>query len=169
MIRSVSLASVFATLIIFIQTTWLKNGVLFSATPDVALILILWMSFHNKNIEGLFAAFVIGLVQDFLSSAPLGFHIFLYVVPAYIAVIVRASIFIDRIFMPLAVALVATVLKALLSMFLSRLFGSDVVIAYSFRNIRFWIECLMNILLASPIFWVLSKTGKALITKSHTE
>lgn len=169
MIKSVSLASMLAVLILFIQTTWFKNGILASATPDFALLLILWMSFSNKNIEGLLAAFVIGIAHDFLSSSPLGFHAFLYVVPAYVALLIRASIFIDRILMPFAAALLATILKALLSIFLARLFGKGAIIAYSFGNIRFWMECLMNILLAPLVFWVLSKTGKAFITKSHTE
>ena len=169
MIKSVSLASVLAVLMLFIQTTWFKNGILVSATPDFALLLILWMSFNNKNIEGLLAAFIIGMAHDFLSSSPLGFYVFLYVVPAYFALLIRTSIFIDRIFMPLAAALLATILKALLSIFLAWLFGNSEIIAYSFGDMRFWMECLMNTLLAPLVFWVLSKASKALITKSHTE
>jgi len=169
MIKSVSLASMLAVLMLFIQTTWFKNGILASATPDFALLLILWMSFSNKNIEGLLAAFIIGMAHDFLSSSPLGFHAFLYVVPAYFALLIRTSIFIDRIFMPFAAALLATIFKALLSIFLAGLFGKGTIIAYSFGSMRFWMECLMNILLAPLVFWVLTKAGKALITKSHTE
>lgn len=169
MIKSVSFASVLAALILFIQTTWFKHGIIAAATPDFALLLILWMSFSNKNIEGLLTAFVIGLASDFLSSSPLGFHIFLYIVPAYLAVLIRTSIFIDKILIPIAAAFIATILKAILSILLARIFGKDAIIAYSFGNIGFWIEGLMNMLLAPPLFWAFPKAGKVLITRSHTE
>lgn len=169
MIKSVSIASVLAAVILFIQTTWFKNGIIVSASPDLAVLIILWMSLNNKNIEGLLAAFVIGMIHDLLSSSPIGFYIFLYVVPAYIALLVRNSIFIDRVFMPMAAAFFSTILKALLSLFLVKLFGEQAIIGYSFVTLKFWMECCLNTILAPLVFLALSKAGKVLITRSHTE
>lgn len=163
------LASLFSFVFLIIQTTWLKDGLAFGVIPDFALLVIVWVSYHNKKGEGSAAAFISGLACDALSSSPLGSFAFVYVIPAYFSSLVRNIIAMDRILVPAGMGAAATLIKALASHVLVILFGSSLLKAYSFAEAHVWIESLMNGLLAPLVFLALGSMKTLFISRKAGE
>lgn len=165
MIKTILSSSVIVSVLLFIQTTWLRNGVIAGVVPDFALLVIIWVAYKNERSIGSITAFVSGTVCDILSSAPLGYFSFLYVIPAYLISLLNRLISMDSIFVPFLMGFLATVLKALGSVALSLFFGPSVLNAYSFADAHLWIEAALNGVLAPPIYLLLNKTGNFLIAR----
>ena len=169
MIKSVLASTALAACFLFIQTTWLKNGLISGITPDFALIVVLWVSYSNKASQGIIAAFLIGLASDLLSASPFGYFAFLYLVPAYAAAVLKQAIHMDRLFVPVLLGASGTLLKALASGILLRIFGSGAVDAYSIRDSHLWLELAFNAAISPLLCLLLEKLKPVLVARRITE
>jgi rod shape-determining protein MreD len=167
MIRSIIATCILAILALLVQATWLGNGIFFGVVPDFALLVIIWVAYNNQNNEGSIAAFISGLSADIISSAPLGYFAFIYLLPAYLVSLMRGYIVLDRVILPFLLGIAATLLKWLASAFLSVLFGSGKVNSYSLGDYHFWLEALMNGILAPIVFRLLGLMKSWLITRQR--
>ncbi|MCK4540844.1 MAG: rod shape-determining protein MreD [Spirochaetales bacterium] len=148
---------VFHTLLIalsvILQSTLLRGMVIRGATPDIALIILVFSAHHLGEFRSLFSGFISGLIEDFLSLSPLGFHAFLKTLIGYLNGLFKGKIFFDPIFIPMIVVLIATTIKAGLGFLLLSLFNPAQ--AAGIFQISFWIELGMNVVLAPFIFALL--------------
>lgn len=165
MIKSVLSSTLISSLFLLIQTTWLKNGLFWGVIPDFALLVILWVAYYNKDSQGVLAGFLAGLVGDAMSSSPFGYLSFIYVVPAYLASLLRRALELDAFFMPVLLGFAGTIAKGLASIVLLLLFGSSQINAYSLGDFHFWMEAALNGAMAPPLFWLLRKAKPILVTK----
>jgi rod shape-determining protein MreD len=166
---SVLASTAISALLLFIQSTWLRNGLFWGVIPDLAFLLILWVAYNNKGFEGVIVAFLCGLVSDLLSSAPLGYSSFLYIVPAYAISFLRKVVDLDRLILPVILGFSCTLLKGIASLLLALVFGSDLVDAYSFADLRFWMEAVLNGAMAAPLFFLFRKLKYLLVTRKPSE
>lgn len=169
MITSVLASTVISSVLLFIQSTWLRNGLFWGVIPDLAFLLILWVAYNNKGFEGVILAFLSGLACDLLSSAPLGYSSFLYLPPAYAISFVRRVVDMDTLMVPAILGFSSTLLKGLASLLVALVFGSELVDSYSFSDLRFWMEAALNGAMAAPLFFLFKKMKYLLVTRKPSE
>jgi rod shape-determining protein MreD len=169
MIMPIVWGSLLSSVLLLIQTTWLRNGLFWGVIPDFSLLVIIWLSYRNKAHQGAWAGFVTGLVCDILSSSPLGYFSFILVLPAYVVSLLRQIVVMDAFFIPVLFGFFGTIIKALASLVLLGIFGPDRVNAYSLFDMKLWIEAALNGALAPLVFYALGKTKSLFISKKVTE
>ena len=81
--------------------------------PDLALVIVALMAMRRGSMPGQIAGFASGLLADTISLAPLGLTAMTRTVVGYVVGRMEGLISIDWLLLPAAVAIAATVLKAL--------------------------------------------------------
>lgn len=161
MIRKWLLMFLISIILVALQSTWLRYIAFMSIIPDVSLLFIVYVSFHSKDIKGQSAGFLSGLIEDCISAAPLGLNAFIKTSIAFLANLLSGKFYIDRVIMPAVFALIATLLKAFLSIVLA-FFFSPKLNSYNFLSSTLWIECAYNAVIAPVLFILLSPLNRFL-------
>jgi rod shape-determining protein MreD len=164
MIRSVVFSTILLVACSFIQSTWFSAIAVFGITPDLALVVLIWVSYKNGLVEGPASGFLSGLAEDFLSASPLGFHAFIKTAVAAAAALLHGTFFIDKLLLPIALGFVGTIAKALAAGALFLVFGSKIH-AYSFFASGLWVEAAYNGLIAPLAFLLLGAMNRFLVTE----
>ena len=139
---------------IVLQSVVFPAGLIRGAVPDLALILLCFSAHHHGSYRGELSGFAGGIVLDALSLAPLGFHALIRTFIGFLYGLFRGKIFIDPIFVPVVMVVVATIIKAILGYLLSAIFAPE--IATTVFSERFGIELGLNAVIA-PFFFALLK------------
>lgn len=156
--------AIFAILLVcaLLETALLSNIVFLPAVPDLLLLVVLYVSVFNGSLAGEAAGFASGLLLDFLTAAPLGLNCLLRTLLGYLAGLLRNVLNVSGIVIPAALALVATVAKALLVGIIS-FFFPDGVLVHSLFSAAFGMELLLNGALAPMVFAFLSLFSSILV------
>jgi len=144
-----------------IQTTWVSAVAILGAKPDLPLIVLVWLAYRDGPVLGSSLGFISGLMDDVLSSAPLGFGAFVKTAVAWISSLLHGAMHLDHFLMPLLLGATMTVAKALASLLLTILFRGNLE-SYDFLSRIFWIEVGYNALVAPAVFFALELAFKAL-------
>lgn len=153
--RSILISTILLALAVLIQSTLLHWVALRGVKPDLALIILIFISTRKGSLTGQAAGFISGLVEDFLSLSPLGFHAFVRTVVGFVYGLTVGSIFIDPILMPLVLVVSGTIMKGLISSLLVAVFSIPAA-GFAVFTGKLWIEIGYNALLAPFIFALLS-------------
>lgn len=153
--KSILVSSASAILLLFIQSTWLSRGIVLGVIPNLAMSVLLFTSFINKNGHGIIAAFMTGIVADMLSASPIGYFAFLFSSCAYLTTLTSYVTEKDAVVIPFLLGAVATIVMGLLSRILLWLFSADIH-AYQIFSVEFGVELIMNGLFTTFIFFLLS-------------
>ena len=140
-----------------VQSVFFKNGLIAGVTPDIALLILILSANQQGSLRSQTSGFISGLIQDFLSITPLGFHAFTRTVIAYLNGLFKGKLFLDPILMPVLLAAIGTFLKALLGYLLLVFFApehADMVF-----TARLGIEIGINSILAPFLYALLKLTG----------
>ncbi|TXT46991.1 MAG: rod shape-determining protein MreD [Spirochaetes bacterium] len=167
--KTILFSTILVSLFLFIRTTWFQDGLVWGIAPDFALGAMLWISYLNKGQEALYVAFIGGLVSDLLSASPLGYSAFIFLLPIYGMQGVKKLFTSDRLFIPIILGFAATLVKAMGSVMLLALFGREEINAYSFADLRLWIEASLNGALAPLMFLLIEKGKRLFVTRGVTE
>jgi rod shape-determining protein MreD len=165
MIRSILAPTFLSTLFLLIQTTWIKDGLFWGVIPDFALIVVIWVAYTTKKNQGVIVAFIVGMICDVLSSSPLGYFSFIYIMPAYMITMWKRVIELDSFVVPVLVGFGTTIIKALSSVLLLKLFGADIISAYSLTKVSLWVEAALNGAFAPILFFAMNRFKKVFIVK----
>lgn len=161
----VVLWSVFTVFFVtLVESTIFARLAFLPAIPDLVLLIVVWVSLMNGGSAGATTGFISGLILDFMSAAPIGLNALTKTVTGFIGGRLAGSFNMNRLTLPMFVAAVATLLKALLAFIASLFFGSGVV-AYSIIDASFWYEVVVNALCAPPLFALLSLFPSLYIAK----
>ena len=169
MSKSVFFGTFLSAILLLIQTTWLKDGLFWGVIPDFSFLVIIWIAYRNKNHQGIWIAFITGIICDLLSSSPLGYFSFILVLTAYIVSLARQVVVMDSFFIPVLFGFFGTLVKALGGLILLAIFGSGKVNAYYFSDLRLWIEAALNGAFAPLVFFAMGKTKRIFISKRANE
>ena len=137
------------------ESTVLANISYFNFTPDLVLIVVLYISFFNGSLFGEVNGFIAGLIIDFLSAAPLGLNTFIRTIHGFVYGLFKGTVNIDKVFFPFLLGFTSTIFKAFITWLLS-LFYSGLVSNYNFFSYQFWIECGINGLFTPIVFLFLN-------------
>lgn len=140
---------------LLIQTAILSNRHALPVVPDILLLVVLYIGFHNGSTAGETSGFFSGLLLDFLSAAPLGLNALVRTIIGFLSGFFYQSLETTGIIVPLISGFAATIAKALVIRAVS-FFYPDSIVTYSFFSSVLWYECLFNTLCAPLVFRFLS-------------
>jgi rod shape-determining protein MreD len=148
---------------IFLQSTYLNVIAFNQVKPDIALIILVFFSIYGDRRQVLFLGLTTGLLQDFISLAPLGFNGIIYLTISFIVNIISRNVSSESIlFQWLAIAMV-TFLKYLFSILLVAVFSINQSINH-FNSSVFLVELVYNLLINPLIFflgnWIINRMGR---------
>jgi rod shape-determining protein MreD len=140
---------------ILLQSTILGRIAIRGVRPDLALLVLVFVSVRRGPMVGQISGFGSGFLEDLMNLSPLGFHSLLRTVTGYLFGLLSGNVFIDPFLMPIILAVVATLLKGLLSGVVSTLFGIASSGFITFTG-RIWIEMGYNGIVAPFLFALLN-------------
>ena len=135
------------------QSTFLQSLAPMGAVPDVALILLIFLSWRYGSMFGEITGFLAGLAIDSVSLAPWGFHAFLFALAGFLVGLLSGRIAPGRVLLPSAALLVATIYKRLFARLLAAVFSLPVAEVRLFTA-GFAIEIALNVILAPLVFLI---------------
>lgn len=151
------------SLVIYLQTNFLNQLAFRSVKPDIALILLIFISIRGGTVQGTTLGFFSGLLEDFLSLAPLGFHSFIKTVIGFLSSILGSFISVESRVFHLITVLVMTLFKYVLAALLVGIFSIDKS-AISMLDSSLLIEAVYNAILAPLLFtlfnWICNKWSR---------
>jgi rod shape-determining protein MreD len=140
---------------ILLQSTVLKYIALRGVRPDLALLVLIFVSMRRGSMVGQVSGFATGFLEDLMNVSPLGFHSLLRTVIGYLYGLLSGNVFIDPFLMPIVLAVVATLLKGVLAGIVSAVFGIASSGFIIFTG-RIWIEVGYNGVIAPFLFALLN-------------
>ncbi len=138
-------------LFVLLESTLLKKLPSNFIYPDIALIILIFFSNNKGVVEGEVSGFIVGIAEDFLSLSPLGFNSFIKTVISFIFGSFKGKIFLDPIFFPMLMVLIATLMKGFIAVIISSLFLAPEAAPAVF-TFRFAIEVIENCICAPFVF-----------------
>ncbi|MDR1626115.1 MAG: rod shape-determining protein MreD [Spirochaetia bacterium] len=138
---------------VLFQTTFLHAVAFQGVIPDLSLIAVVFIANRNGTVAGQTVGFAGGLVEDFLSLSPLGFHALLKTLVGFLAGMSFGIIFIGSFFMPMLMVGAASVLKNVLAALVMALTSDPA--AGSFFSLQTLIETGYNMVLSPFVFAIL--------------
>lgn len=136
------------------QSTLLPAAAVAGVTPDVVLVVLVFVAQRNGVMTGQVCGFVAGVVVDAMGLAPLGFYALSYTVIGAAAGATRGKVFVDPVVMPFVFIVAAMVVKGLLGLLVAWLFGIAGVAPRVFSG-AYLIEIAYSGLLAPVLFGLL--------------
>lgn len=149
---------------LILQSTWLSAIAVRSVTPDLALLIIVYVSYYSRSLQGQALGFVTGFLQDGISAGPMGLNSFVKTAVAWTFNSLSGKFYIDRLLMPMLSGFAATVYKAVIYGGLSLLLPGK-VLAYDFATAPLWIEAGYNAAAAPVIFLLLSPLNRLIVPR----
>ena len=158
MIKTVLWAVLFTVVAGVLQSTLLSHIALYRAVPDLALCIVVYVSYVNGSMTGQLTGFFSGLFLDFISAAPLGLNCFVRTLIGALAGLIKGNFFLDIFFLPMILCAIATLAKAAV-IFILHLVLAKAVPAYSLTTPVFWAELALNCICAPFLFGLLRRLG----------
>ncbi len=140
---------------ILLQSTILNKIAIRGVRPDLALIVLIFVSMRRGSMVGQVSGFVAGFFEDLMNVSPLGFHSLLRTLIGYLYGLLSGNVFIDPFLMPMILTVIATILKGFLAGIVSAVFGIASSGFITFTG-RLWIEVAYNGVLAPFLFALLN-------------
>ncbi len=167
MTKTVVWAFVLSIAAALIQSTLLVRLTVFGCVPDLALGILVYVSYVNGVMTGQTLGFISGIGLDFISASPLGFNSFVRTVVGALAGLLKGTFFLDFFILPFVLCVSATIAKALLVSLLSFLFVAAVP-HYDFLSSKLWIEVALNGVCAPFLFAFLNLFKSVLRPRKET-
>lgn len=137
-----------------LQSTVLRFLEIAGVAPDLTLVVLVFLANRNGVMVGQLTGFAGGVVLDVLGLAPLGFHALTFTILGAAFGVTRGKMFVDPIFIPVILAIVAMLGKALLALLIAGMFGVGGVTAGVFST-AYLIEIGYTGLIAPVVFALL--------------
>jgi rod shape-determining protein MreD len=139
-----------------LQSVLLYRLKIYGAVPDLAMGVLVFSAYVNGTMSGQLSGFFSGLFYDFLSASPMGLNMFVRTVIGAFFGGGRRTFYLDKAVLPMILCASATAMKAG-RFFVLHLFFSDAIPVYSLSGPVFWVELLLNTLIAPFLFGFLKK------------
>ena len=140
---------------ILLQSTILNRVAIRGVRPDLALIVLIFVSMRRGPMVGQVSGFATVFLEDLMNVSPLGFHSLLRTVIGYVYGLLSGNVFIDPFLMPIILTVIATILKGILAGIVSAIFGLAASGFITFTG-RLWIEVGYNGVIAPFLFALLN-------------
>jgi rod shape-determining protein MreD len=155
--RAGILFALFAIAALLLQTTFLPLAAIGRATPDLLLIMCVYLGLHQHTVGGAVGAFFLGYLQDTFSGSVLGLNAFGMCLVFTIVYLTSRRLWVDNAISKVVVVFLASVLKTLAILALVALFMSVDGLSNSVLRYLF-IEAMLAAILSPAIFAILAYT-----------
>lgn len=145
------LSIIFMMIFVLLQTTLMHHIAIEGVIPDLSLIVLIFLANRNGRVTGETAGFAGGLVEDFLSLSPMGFHALMKTVIGFLYGYTFGVVFIGSLLMPMLMVGIASLIKAFLASVIIALFQVPGSI-HSFFSWQTMIEVGYNMILSPFMF-----------------
>jgi len=153
MIRAGVWASVILGLLLILQTTLLAQLDLWGVRPSILLIVFVILASQNGGMVSQLVGFALGLAIDMITTAPLGYHAFIYALAGYLFGLGKGKVYFDPVVVPAIMAALATVFEATAGFFVSWVFGLGYP-AQSFFQTGLIVQFLVNLAFSPVVFFL---------------
>jgi rod shape-determining protein MreD len=162
MSKTIGWATVLIIIAGIIQSSLLSKIAIFHVIPDLALIILVYISYVNGAMTGQITGFASGFLLDFLSLAPLGFNALSRTIIGSLIGLMKGTFFLDIIIFPVLLCAGATIVKAIIISIIHFLFNANTP-TYNFASNILWIEVALNAI-AGPFVFAFLKLFKKVLT-----
>ncbi|MDA3948945.1 MAG: rod shape-determining protein MreD [Spirochaeta sp.] len=147
-----------AIIIALLDTTWLSDVQFFGTRPDLVLIVLVYHAHYRGVQRGQLTGFGVGLVEDVLSAAPLGFFALVRMGVSAVLGLTNGNIRGDTVLTPMLLVLIGFVIRFLLTLALTILFGMAAMTGQLVTATTL-IELLLTVVFAPVIFFLLRRVA----------
>lgn len=166
MIRPSLLFALVAVAALVLQTTVLPVASIGRATPDLLLIMCVYLGLHQHTVGGAIGAFVLGYLQDAFSGSVAGLNAFAMCLVFSIVYLTSRRLWVDNAVSKIVVVFLASVLKtaaifALVAVFMSIDAVWRTMLGYLL------IEAMLAALLSPAVFAVLARTQQLTVAEEE--
>jgi rod shape-determining protein MreD len=155
--RPAVLFGVLAIAALLLQTTVLPLAAIGRATPDLLLIMCVYLGLHQHTVGGALGAFSLGYLQDAFSGSVAGLNAFGMCLVFTVVYLTSRRLWVDNTISKIAVVFLASVLKTIAILALVAVFMS---IEGLWRTMLSYlvIEAMLAAILSPAVFAVLART-----------
>ena len=142
---------------LLLQTTVLPLAAIGRATPDLLLIMCVYLGLHQHTVGGALGAFSLGYLQDAFSGSVAGLNAFGMCLVFTVVYLTSRRLWVDNTISKIAVVFLASVLKTIAILALVAVFMS---IDGLWRTMLSYlvIEAMLAAILSPAVFAVLART-----------
>ena len=157
MMRTAIFLVVVAVTALLLQTTVLPHAAVGRATPDLLLIICVYLGLHQHSVPGAVGAFSLGYLQDTFSGSAVGLNAFGMCLVFTIVYLTSRRLWVDNAISKVVLVFLASILKTLAVISAAALFMSveglwRTIPAYLF------IEAALAAIVSPPVFALLAQT-----------
>ena len=142
---------------LLLQTTVLPLAAIGRATPDLLLIMCVYLGLHQHTVGGALGAFSLGYLQDAFSGSVAGLNAFGMCLVFTVVYLTSRRLWVDNTISKIAVVFLASVLKTVAILVLVALFLSIEGLGRTMLSYLL-IEAVLAALLSPAVFALLSHT-----------
>ncbi len=153
--KIIALAILIISVVLF-EAAAISNWYILPTSPDIMLIVTLYIGLKNGSTVGQLTGFSSGLLIDFLSAAPFGLNALVRSILGFLSGVLHLNINSKGLLIPIFLGFTTTFAKSLIIFIVSFFYPGKIMLYSLFTNVL-WFECLFNALLSPIIFYVLSK------------
>lgn len=146
----VGLIVLFGVLVFQTTANW---AALWGVKPNILLLVFIAFAIHNGCMISMLNGFILGIFVDILTGNPVGYSSFAFTLFGYIFGLGKGKIFFDPIFVPVVIAILATLGFTVIQFLLSSLFNLGKNFT-NFFNMSFLISLIYN-LFVSPFVYLI--------------
>ncbi len=142
--------------VVLFEAAAISNWYILPTSPDIMLIVTLYIGLKNGSTVGQLTGFSSGLLIDFLSASPFGLNALVRSILGFLSGVLHLNISSKGILIPIILGFTVTFAKAMI-IFLVSFFYPGKIMLYSLFTNTLWFECVFNALLSPIMFFLLSK------------
>ncbi|WP_028973572.1 rod shape-determining protein MreD [Spirochaeta cellobiosiphila] len=154
-------------LFVFFQVSVLSNVFELKTIPNLVLITLVYFSFSKGSWVGQISGFIIGILLDVISLAPLGYYAILLTLTGYIAGIFSKLMNSDKLLFPMITIFISSNLFLLLGNVILIVFRFDNVLSWP-NNLYYWKVIGLNTILAPILFVIFSFIDKKVLPERQS-
>jgi len=164
--RSAIFFIVLAIMALLLQTTVLPWASIGHATPDLLLIMCVYLGLHQHSVGGALGAFLLGYLQDTFSGSVIGLNAFGMCLVFTIVYLTSRRLWVDNAISKVVVVFFASLLKTIAILALIALFMSVEGLWSSMLGYLF-IEGALAAVLSPAVFAVLAQTQQVAVAEEE--
>ncbi len=137
--------------IVIAGATVLHYIAVYSVIPDTVMIFLLFLSLKEGSRKGELIGFSSGILIDFLSLSPLGFHALIYLLIGFISGLPNKNVSTDSLLTQILFVTLSMIIKYILSALLIVVFSIETT-SISLLGHNFLLELVYTLLLVPLVF-----------------
>jgi rod shape-determining protein MreD len=152
--KAIVFSGLLLALSVLLQSTLLRAVAIRGVRPDLTFLILMFVAIRRGPLVGQLGGFAVGIAEDLVSLAPLGFHALIRATTGFLYGLFLGNVYVDPLLIPVLFAAAGTFVKTLLAMLLEAVFSISSSGFAPFTG-PLWIELGWNAVLSPFLFALL--------------